>query len=154
MLPLIRVDEMAQSLAQAQQGGVPWWIWFLALLVVVYLVWWFFRKPGTEEKPPESTHLQSTAVAPEPTAEASSEDDLEIIEGIGPKIKTLLKTAGILTFAQLAEADTPRLRQILEAAGLRIADPETWPEQARLAAQKDWDGLKNLQDRLKGGRKV
>lgn len=33
-------------------------------------------------------------------------------------------------------------------------DPDTWPEQTQLAAAGDWDGLDQLQDSLKGGRRV
>jgi predicted flap endonuclease-1-like 5' DNA nuclease len=83
-------------------------------------------------------------------------DDLRIIEGIGPKIAQLLNDAGIFTFAQLAEADVDTLRQILANAGsrFRLASPETWPEQARLAANGAWDALESLQENLKGGRRA
>ncbi len=80
-------------------------------------------------------------------------DDLTIVEGIGPKISALLGAAGINTFAQLAAADEGRLREILLEARLRMADPRTWPEQARLAAEGDWEGLKTLQRQLKAGRR-
>ena len=82
-------------------------------------------------------------------------DDLRKIEGVGPKIAGILNEQGIQTFAQLAETDVARLRQILKEAGPRytLADPETWPEQARLAAAGDWTALKSFQARLKGGRK-
>lgn len=86
---------------------------------------------------------------PEPTPE-----DLKRIEGIGPKIASLLQDAGIATFAQLAAANVERLREILAAANLRIADPGTWPEQAALSAAGDWEGLASLQSELKGGRRV
>jgi predicted flap endonuclease-1-like 5' DNA nuclease len=79
-------------------------------------------------------------------------DDLVIIEGIGPKIAALLNDAGIATFAQLAGTDTSHLKEILNAAGLRVNDPTTWPEQARLAAAGDQEGLQKLQETLKGGR--
>lgn len=80
-------------------------------------------------------------------------DDLQAIEGIGPKIAGVLQEAGITTFAQLAQGDVGRLREILTEAGIsRISDPSTWPEQAKLAADGDWEGLEALQDRLKGGR--
>jgi predicted flap endonuclease-1-like 5' DNA nuclease len=98
------------------------------------------------------------AVVPDalPAAEATQPpampDDLEIIEGIGPKIASVFKAAGILTFQQLSQADPAQLQAILREAGLRLADPTTWPEQARLAAAGQWDELKALQDRLKGGR--
>ena len=82
-------------------------------------------------------------------------DNLMRIEGIGPKISSVLQAAGITTFAQLAATDVSRLRQILTEAGLAaLADPSTWPEQAGLAAAGKWDALEVLQDELKGGRRV
>jgi predicted flap endonuclease-1-like 5' DNA nuclease len=82
-------------------------------------------------------------------------DDLKLIEGIGPKIASLLQAAGIMTFAHLASTDVKRLRQIIAEAGLTaLADPTTWPEQASLAATGQWDALEALQDELKGGRRA
>ena len=81
-------------------------------------------------------------------------DDLTRIDGIGPKISEVLRAAGIAGYAQLASTDVDRLKQILDDAGIRIADPGTWPEQARLAAAGDWEGLKGLQGQLKAGRRV
>lgn len=95
------------------------------------------------------------AEAPEPEkSEPAPPDDLKRIEGIGPKISSLLQDAGIATFAQLAAASVEQLREVLAAANLRIADPTTWPEQAALAAAGDLDGLASLQSELKGGRRV
>ena len=93
-------------------------------------------------------------VAPsvEPAVVPDTPDDLVIIEGIGPKISSVLQAAGIITFKQLAEAETESVKQILLAANLRLADPTSWKEQARLAAAADWEGLKALQESLKGGR--
>ena len=85
---------------------------------------------------------------------AAGPDDLRKIEGIGPKIAGILRDAGIETFAQLAETEVARLREILRAAGLRsLANPETWPEQARLAAAGDWAAMETLQNELQGGRR-
>jgi predicted flap endonuclease-1-like 5' DNA nuclease len=84
-------------------------------------------------------------------------DDLERIEGIGPKISSVLQAAGITTFAQLAETEVDRIKQILGEANpnlLRLADPTTWPEQAKLAAEGKWDEFQRLQDGLKGGRRA
>jgi predicted flap endonuclease-1-like 5' DNA nuclease len=82
-------------------------------------------------------------------------DDLEIIEGIGPKIAELLHKAGIVTFAQLAEATPAQIQPILDAAGpnFKLADPQTWPEQSALAAMNQWGALKALQDVLTAGRR-
>jgi large subunit ribosomal protein L27 len=93
------------------------------------------------------------AVAP---ASSGKADDLKKIEGIGPKISELLVAADISTFAALAATDTDKIREILDAAGsrYRIADPTTWPQQAQLAADGNWDELKVLQDKLDGGKIV
>lgn len=81
-------------------------------------------------------------------------DDLKKIEGIGPKIASLLKEAGIVTFADLGKARQAILKEVLANAGKRyqMHDPKTWPKQAKLAAKGDWDALKKLQDELKGGK--
>ena len=82
-------------------------------------------------------------------------DNLKRIEGIGPKISSVLQDADVLTFAQLAETDMSKLNQILTDAGLSaLANPSTWPEQAKLAAAGKWNELNALQDELKGGRRV
>jgi len=87
-------------------------------------------------------------------APVTKPDKLERIEGIGPKISKLLQEAGIATFEQLAATEVSRLEQILQDADLRLADPATWPEQARLAAAGDWKALDALQEDLKGGRRA
>ena len=76
------------------------------------------------------------------------------IEGIGPKIAGLLVAGGFSTYAGLGKADLSQLEAILEAAGsrYRLADPTTWPAQARLAAAGEWEELAELQDDLSGGR--
>lgn len=81
-------------------------------------------------------------------------DDLKIVEGVGPKIETLLKEGGISTWAELAAASEERLKEILDAAGPRyqIHDPSTWPAQAKFAAEGKWDELKEYQEVLIGGR--
>lgn len=90
--------------------------------------------------------------APEPVSTpASKPDDLKRIEGIGPKTSAVLNTAGITTFQALADHTAEEIKEILRAAKSRGV-PTTWPEQAKLAAAEDWDGLDKLQDELKGGR--
>ncbi|HLE50733.1 MAG TPA: hypothetical protein VI755_01630 [Anaerolineales bacterium] len=146
---------------EAQEGGLPWWFWLLVIIVVIVLVWWWLSRKPAEAAPPPATKAPATEApateAPAPRmaeAEKPIPDDLSVIEGIGPKISALLQAAGITTFAKLAATETSQIQQILTAAGIRLADPGTWAEQARLAAAGDQDGLQALQDRLKGGRKV
>lgn len=81
-------------------------------------------------------------------------DDLKVVEGIGPKIETLLKDAGINDWKALSETSVERINSILEEAGPRfqLAKPDTWPKQAGLAAAGKWKELNELKDVLIGGR--
>ncbi len=92
----------------------------------------------------------AAAAAAQPEQE---HDDLTIIEGIGPKIEELLNQHDIYTFGQLADTKVPDLETILRGAGSRFqtAVPETWPRQARLAANRDWTRLDALKAQLQGG---
>jgi large subunit ribosomal protein L21 len=81
-------------------------------------------------------------------------DDLTKIEGIGPKVSKTLIEAGISTFEALSNATVEDIQKILTDAELRMMDATTWPQQAKLAAEGDWDGLKKLQESLSGGRKA
>lgn len=80
-------------------------------------------------------------------------DDLTRIEGVGPKIQGILYGAGIINYAGVAQRTPDDLRHILADAHLHApVDPATWPQQARLAAEGQWDDLDELQDHLRGGR--
>ena len=95
------------------------------------------------------------APAPErPATKADKGDDLKKIEGIGPKIEELLHNASIVTFADLAKAEPNAIKEILNAAGSRyqMHDPTSWPMQAEMAANGEWDKLKEWQDNAKGGK--
>jgi len=92
--------------------------------------------------------------APKAAAEARA-DDLKRIEGIGPKIAGVLQAAGIHTFAQLAATSAEGIAQVLKEADpklLNLADPTTWPQQAKLAAAGKWEDLKEWQAQLKRGK--
>jgi predicted flap endonuclease-1-like 5' DNA nuclease len=81
-------------------------------------------------------------------------DPLRKIEGIGPKIESILHKHGILTFDILAKADVNKLREIVHGANpaYKVHDPETWPNQAELARDEQWEALAELQAKLKGGK--
>ena len=83
------------------------------------------------------------------------QDDLKIVEGIGPKIEQLLFNAGIHTYSELAAAPVSRLKEILSEAGPRYAmhDPGTWSAQALLAANEEWENLKAYQEFLDAGKR-
>jgi predicted flap endonuclease-1-like 5' DNA nuclease len=82
------------------------------------------------------------------------QDDLKIVEGIGPKIEELYHAAGIKTWKELSETSVEKSQAILDAAGerYRIHNPSTWAKQAEMCYQGKWQELKNWQDSLDGGK--
>lgn len=104
-----------------------------------------------KKKSSKKTDAETSA----PMVAATDRDDLTVVEGIGPKIQLLLNQYGIHTYRQLAETEVDRLKEILSTAGPQLAmhDPGTWPSQANLAANDQWDTLKSVQGFLKGGKK-
>jgi len=81
-------------------------------------------------------------------------DNLQLVEGIGPKINQLLSNDGIVTWRQLANAKVDRIKRILTDAGPRFKmhNPGTWPQQSALAADGKWEKLIKLQKELGGGK--
>jgi predicted flap endonuclease-1-like 5' DNA nuclease len=140
-------------------AGVLLFIWFL---------WWLWNQSEEEKKLSAiEIDLEATEETPAMAKEAPAAveeapavakvDDLKRIEGIGPKISSVLQAGGITTFAQLAAADAGQIEHILEEADprlLRLARPDTWSEQAALAAAGEWEALEALQGELKGGRRA
>jgi len=83
------------------------------------------------------------------------QDDLAKIEGIGPKIVGLLNERSIYTFSDLAKAELSVLQDVLQQAGsrFRLANPDTWAEQAQLLADGNVAGFDKLAKELKGGKR-
>lgn len=132
-----------------QAGSNMGWLWYviLGLILLVLIVWGLFRRVKRME-------VEALSEPPTTPRKATRNDDLTKIEGIGPKVSSVLKEAGITSFEALSNAKAAELRDTLNAAGLQMMNPEGWIEQARLAAKGDWDGLQKLQDELKGGRRA
>lgn len=82
------------------------------------------------------------------------DDDLTIIEGIGPRIDELLHANGVVSFAELARLSVPEMLDILERGGphFQLANPGSWARQAALASENRWAELKRLQEELIAGR--
>lgn len=116
---------------------------------------WVGQAKGLAMSEAAGTTPDSETATPAPvTDEPEVEDDLKIVEGIGPKIEAILKASGIFTLAVLAETSSERLSEILDEAGPRFKsrDPKTWPVQAGLAADGKLKELKAWQGELKGGK--
>lgn len=134
------------------------------------------------ETPIETQDIETTTPVPEPTpaVEASTStkprgiassggtskrmtaafgalkpDNLQVVEGIGPKMNEVLNNAGVTTWSELAAKTPGEIRAILDAVNAkryRIIDPTSWPDQAALANDGDWEGLIKVQKNLDSGR--
>ena len=82
------------------------------------------------------------------------ENNLTIIEGIGPKIQELFHNAGIKTWKALSETSVEKCQQILNEAGdrFRVHTPASWPKQSEMAYLGKWKELKEWQDKAIGGK--
>jgi predicted flap endonuclease-1-like 5' DNA nuclease len=139
--------------------------WLLAGFLIGWLCHWLLCKCCGACQKNAAAPLPESALAP--TAEQAIDvaaaklagitvkgaDDLEVIEGIGPKICGLFHAAGFITFAQVSRLSVAQMSKILDDAGprFRLANPETWAQQAHLAATNQWAALKTLQDDLTAG---
>ena len=140
----------------------PLCILIIVVLIIVVIAWALFRNTKTPPPeihiPPEETRVAEPVIAePAPTPKRKKvvkPDDLTRLEGIGPKVNQVLKKAGITTFAQLANAEIPKVREALDMAGYRFMDPAGWIEQAKLAAEGKFEGTKESKNKPRVSRKV
>jgi predicted flap endonuclease-1-like 5' DNA nuclease len=112
------------------------------------------RKPSSKLKKipitPETARSASAAKTDDgKMQEPGSSDDLTAITGIGPKTTAALNAAGIQTFKKIAKLDAETLSNLLKNQGARATKPETWIEQAELAAKEGLEALKKFQDAQK-----
>jgi len=156
------------SIRLLEEGTQGTGVWFVLLVLVIFALMvflgWLAYTKGWLKKDVEPVHAAEGHHAAEteqvehempaaPKAQAVA-DDLTTLEGIGPKVAALLAGIGISSFESLAKADHGAIRTALDAAGYKYMEPAGWIDQAVLAAKGDLEGLKKLQDSLKGGRKV
>ncbi|WP_047247063.1 hypothetical protein [Maribacter thermophilus] len=82
------------------------------------------------------------------------QDDLKVVEGIGPKIEAMFKEAGIKTWKALSEASVADCQKILDGGGKRyqIHDPASWPMQAKMCYEGKWEDLSKWQDEHDHGK--
>lgn len=150
---------LINAAAEVRPGGTPIWVPIVIIVILLLLFLWGLTRNSIPEGTAVSTSPNADAHPTHPDTHAveavpAAADDLKKIEGIGPKINSVLQAAGMHTFADLAVASVTQLEKIVrEDAGITIAFPDTWPEQAALARDGKWEALEKLQDELQGGRR-
>lgn len=82
------------------------------------------------------------------------ENDLTVVEGIGPKIQELFHNHDVKTWKALSECTIDKCQSVLNSGGDRykIHKPGTWPKQAKMAYEGKWEALAKWQDELDGGK--
>lgn len=82
------------------------------------------------------------------------QDDLKVVEGIGPKIEQLFHSFDIKTWKALSEASVAKCQEVLNSGGERykIHNPGSWPLQSKMAYEGKWKALSKWQDEHKGGK--
>jgi predicted flap endonuclease-1-like 5' DNA nuclease len=103
---------------------------------------------------PAATPVVPVAKAAVAAPVVHTHDDLEIIEGIGPKVKQLLNQHNVFSFVQVAGMTPTALKDILEKGGdrFRMLPTDTWPKQAGLARDGKTSELEEYKKYLVNGR--
>ncbi|MBT8302102.1 MAG: hypothetical protein KJO63_12270 [Maribacter sp.] len=82
------------------------------------------------------------------------QDDLKIVEGIGPKISEMFSATGIKTWKALSDISVAECQKVLDGGGNRykVHDPASWPMQAKMAYEGKWAELAKWQDEHNHGK--
>ena len=88
------------------------------------------------------------AAAKPKAAKAAPPDDLTQLNGIGPRIASILSDGGVTTYDELQHTDPSELRKIIAQGGaLPPSSLDSWPTQASYAVRGDWQGLASYNSR-------
>lgn len=93
---------------------------------------------GSQDPAPEEAVQPKPNADPANSSAAPASDDLTRIEGIGPKVVTLLKGIGINSFADLINADPVAINKALDEANMapKKAQVTKWKMEAQNPATK------------------
>ncbi len=98
------------------------------------------EKATTEESRPAATVR---------TQEPEINQDLTLILGIDDQVAKVLTALGYRALDDIAKSDPGELATQLEEQGVQLLiDTNSWPAQARLAMDAEWDLLKEYQEQL------
>lgn len=102
----------------------------------------------------EKTLVFDAAAAKSVFGKTVKQDDLKIVEGIGPKIEGMFHESGIKTWKDLANTTVADCQKVLDKGGKRyqIHDPASWPMQAKMCYAGKWEELSKWQHEHKHGK--
>lgn len=103
----------------------------------------------TDMVPPFDAALAKAALG-----KVVKQDDLKIVEGIGPKISDMFINSGITTWKALSDTAVADCQKVLDGGGNRykVHDPASWPMQAKMAYEGKWEELAKWQDKHNHGK--
>jgi len=103
---------------------------------------------------PETVALFNASQAKAALGKVVKQDDLKIVEGIGPKISDMFINAGIKTWKALSDTAVADCQKVLDGGGNRykVHDPASWPMQAKMAYEGKWEELAKWQDEHDHGK--
>ncbi len=144
------MNVFTQSITRAYDLTDATWE-IIIMLLVAFILGWLFNYFWNKVADP---NIGTTGTSIPKKYLGMTQDDLKIIEGIGPKIEELLKASGIKTWSDVASSEVDALKNILTSGGDRFQmhDPASWADQAALAVEGKWTELEEYQDLLIGGR--
>ncbi|MGB6154237.1 MAG: hypothetical protein WBG48_19805 [Pricia sp.] len=101
-------------------------------------------KPAAKVVVADTKSAAAKKVAPvKNMAKVAVKDDLKIIYGVGPKLESVFNKNGIVSYADLAKADSTKIQNILEEAGptFKNVDTSDWKKQAEVGATEGTEAL-------------
>ena len=115
-----------------------WLLWLIAAFILGFILAWLLKPCKCDD-----------------SSKGGAKQDLTKIEGIGPKIQDLLYAKNINSYSNLSNSSQDELESIIEDGGTAFYAHRhlalTWPAQAKLADQNQWEELAKWQGLLKGG---
>jgi predicted flap endonuclease-1-like 5' DNA nuclease len=103
---------------------------------------------------PEAKNPFDAAAAKAAFGKTVKENDLKVVEGIGPKISEMFNNSGITTWKALSETTVARCQEVLNGGGDRykVHNPASWPMQSKMASEGKWAELSKWQDEHDHGK--
>ncbi len=109
---------------------------------------------NAQEKPDRQLERFDAKTAKSILGRFVKQDDLKIVEGIGPKIEGLFHNYNIKTWKALSQTSVAKCHEVLDAGGekYRVHDPASWPMQAKMCYENKWKELHRWQEEHKHGK--